>query len=453
MQTSDTAADGQSEVLEGVVPELESLERLLAGERTRQVEALQDFADDPALLQLVELQRKNERELDLFHVLGVAHSELHHSRFLAWLLDPQQTHELGDYFLRSFLTQTCANAQKAGLPYITPSQIDTIDWSGTEVLLERDRIDIRVLNRDARFACAIENKIWAEEGIGENGKSQLTWYRKTLERRFPNFARHYVFLSPSGMCSKKPKERKYWTPENYTTILQLVEQTMDHKREAMGRDVASFLRQYAETLRRNKIVPESTEIAKRAREIYLKHREAIELIYQNKPNYHADIKQMLRRAISMRTEWKLYPDDTNFVYFQPMGFTGHQGMQPSESHDKYTLVGCEFVCRPEGSTWFRVEIAPETESNKFVRGKVIDAINQNPGVFNSAGQVSSGWVVVHEEDYILNEADLRKWDDPDTRGKIEAWVDKFATERFPAMNDVIVNCLREYEAEGAGNRD
>ena len=62
----------------------------------------------------------------------------------------------------------------------------------------------------------------------------------------------------------------------YTTILQLVEQTIDDKRAAMSKDARSFLRQYAATLRRNKIVPESTEIAELARKIYLENREAVE---------------------------------------------------------------------------------------------------------------------------------------------------------------------------------
>ena len=38
---------------------------------------------------------------------------------------------------------------------------------------------------------------------------------------------------------------------------------------------------------------------------------------------------------------------------------------------------------------------------------------------------------------------------PSVRSKIEAWVEKFAIEQFPAMNEVIVKCLEEYEAEQA----
>ncbi len=56
---------------------------------------------------------------------------------------------------------------------------------------------------------------------------------------------------------------------------------------------------------------------------------------------------------------------------------------------------------------------------------------------------------MHEEnDYILDDSDYGiGWDDGATRAKIEAWVKNFAENEFPAMNDVIVNCLEEYEAE------
>ena len=60
-------------------------------------------------------------------------------------------------------------------------------------------------------------------------------------------------------------------------------------------------------------------------------------------------------------------------------------------------------------------------------------------------------MVVHQTGNILQDTDFgMAWESGATRAKIEAWVEKFATERFPAMNDVIVNCLREYEAEQGG---
>ena len=477
MQTSDTAAGEQVAVLEGAVPELARLGKLLAGERARQVsalesavpdvvrlellladansatlQALRDLADDPALSQLMELQRKDEGQLDLFHVLGIKDSELAHSNFLAWLLDPQGSHGLSDYFLKSFLLQTCARASALGLPGMTPARIHSIDWSTTEVRREWQYIDILILNRKAQFVCAIENKIWAEEGIGESGKSQLTWYRKTLERHFPNFARHYVFLSPSGMCSKIRKERKYWTPENYSTILELVEQTVDDNVGVLREDVRIFLRQYAFTLRRN-IVQETTELQQLARQIYLKHREAIELIYQNKPDYRADFKQIIKESISDYDDWQLDSEDTSWIRFHPISWNKLGGMWTGTGWASKALVLCQFYCTND-NVHFYFTLSPG--DHETVRESIIEGIRQKQGLFNRAGiAMATGWMSFHAEESIMDDSDLNNWDDESAPGpaNLRAWVKNFAEKRFPDMNDVIVNCLRDYQPETHGNPD
>ena len=57
-------------------------------------------------------------------------------------------------------------------------------------------------------------------------------------------------------------------------------------------------------------------------------------------------------------------------------------------------------------------------------------------------------MVLDAKEYILDESDYGAgWDDGSTRAKIMAWVSNFAENQFPAMNKVIVDCLREYEAE------
>ena len=90
---------------------LAELERLIAQESQAQIAALENFAANTlGLEKLKELNSKWLSELDLFDVLGVVHGELVHSRFLAWLLDPQQNHGSRDHFLKSFLYQTCTAA-------------------------------------------------------------------------------------------------------------------------------------------------------------------------------------------------------------------------------------------------------------------------------------------------------------------------------------------------------
>ena len=54
--------------------------------------------------QLQELQAYLDR-FNPIKVMGMESMEIRHSAILAWLLDPVETHGLGDYFLKAFLSQ------------------------------------------------------------------------------------------------------------------------------------------------------------------------------------------------------------------------------------------------------------------------------------------------------------------------------------------------------------
>lgn len=143
---------------------------------------LRFMAEDNRMAQLDSLIKAQRSELDLFEVLRIQDSELAHSNFLAWLLDPAGNHELEHHFLRGFLERTVEAAIQRDISAVCPARLESIDWSEIEVRREWQFIDILVLCEKSEFVCAIENKIWADEGIDESGKSQLTVYRKVLER-------------------------------------------------------------------------------------------------------------------------------------------------------------------------------------------------------------------------------------------------------------------------------
>ena len=258
-------------------PDLRRLGRLLAEREPARIAALRNFANNnPDLVRLKDLNDEQLAEFDFFEALDLYGKEEVHSRFLVWLLDPQQNHGADDYFLRHFLLATGT---------ATPDEVHDIDWATTSVRREwlalvdgeLGYLDILLVNHQAQILCAIENKIFSPEGFSES-VSQLTHYRRALEQDFCDFSRRHVFLSPQGVPPQQQQEREFWTPANYTTIRQLVEQTDADCGDAIREDVRVFLRQYATTLRRN-IVPESQEVRQLARRIYLENREAIDLIH------------------------------------------------------------------------------------------------------------------------------------------------------------------------------
>ncbi len=86
-----------------------------------------------------DLERLEDQlaEFNLFDALGVWHRELQHSWLLAWLLDPRESHGLGDYFLRAFLSHAAKEARARGISVPTPFDID--GWALADVEVARER--------------------------------------------------------------------------------------------------------------------------------------------------------------------------------------------------------------------------------------------------------------------------------------------------------------------------
>ena len=425
--------------LECLVPELEKLERLLVDANSETLQALEDFASHPDLRRVAELledANAQAAEFNPFEVLDLWWQEDIHSRILTWLLGPNNSHGLGDYFLRHLLlisgSLSSAGARK--------------DWSYTKsqrewncvVDGENRRLDILLVNAREGFLCAIENKIFAPEG----GR-QLTRYRRALEAEYSNFERHYIFLSPNGMESRWEEERKLWTPMRYSTILQLVDQTIDDNAAVMREEVRRLLRQYAATLRR-RIVPETDEIAKQARKIYVEHREIIELIYRHKPDYQAEMNQILQDAIRQHGDWLLDDTNTKYVRFCPTKWQEFGCFRTGTGWPSKAVILFEFYCTPR-NTHFSLVLAPSKES---VRSVLFERIKQDSRVFNYArGMLKDDYQHVHRQRNILNNSDLNNWYDTDSLGpaKLRQYLADFAQNDFPAMNEIIVGCLSEYE--------
>ena len=64
------------------------------------LEALEQFVVDND--RLLELEARIGR-FNIFDALGIVNAEIRHSNFLAWLLDPGESHGMGGLFLKAVL--------------------------------------------------------------------------------------------------------------------------------------------------------------------------------------------------------------------------------------------------------------------------------------------------------------------------------------------------------------
>ena len=424
------------------------LERMLAAARQSRVCGLQQLAASPALAELERMlaeAKSRPAEPDLLGIVGVEGNESVHSNFLAWLLDPAANHGLGDYFLKQFLQATAAAAQSDAVP----AAIANADWSQASVYREwyalvngaRGFLDILVVNQSSPILCAIENKVFSPESVG-----QLSHYRKALENDYPDYDRHFVFLSPDRRFSQESTEREIWTPADYKTVHNLVKQTVADNADRISETARVILQQYTATLRRS-IVPElneSAELQQQARQIYLEHREAIELIYRHRPDYIDEAKSIFRQEIAAQPNWSMWNEEARLIKFVPTSWNDFDGFKTGSGGDA-NLIRFEIDFRPEYPALGLV-MSPGTDET--IRENLYRSALNQPDVFRGCqARLTNSWTWLYWKVHLLDDTDYNNWaDEAAIRSKIADAVSGFVAYEFPALNEVIVNCLRDYAA-------
>lgn len=179
--------------------------------------ALENFitSDD-----LVVLNTRFAR-FNVFEALGVARRELHHSSFLAFLLDPRESHGLGDLFLRRFLQEVSRVAPE---PTISVIDLDCFDLSRTEVRREYENIDIFLRDPTHKISVVIENKVGTKQHDG-----QLKTYADLVTRRFPGHRFVGIYLTPEGDDAQDSQ----YIATSYGIVRTLVKELLDRENVLM----------------------------------------------------------------------------------------------------------------------------------------------------------------------------------------------------------------------------
>lgn len=291
--------DGELQLLEGLVVDNPDLERL---------EGLLD-------------------QFNIFEAVGVVRQELRHSDFLAFLLNPQQPHGLGDVFLKSLLQKVLQGARGADLPI---NLIDLDVWSLEETTVQREwrNIDILLLNEEKKLAVIIENKVGASEH-----SEQLDRYHQTVEQNYPGYSIIGVFLTPEG---ESPSDARFLTV-SYCTVADLVESLVTRRESILGSDIKTVMTHYAQMLRRH-IVSES-EIAELCRKIYRKHQRALDLVFEHRPSYADVVLNTIERLVEDFGGLVLDKRTSNRVSFAPEEWDTVVGRNDPQVEHNWSVAG------------------------------------------------------------------------------------------------------------------
>lgn len=245
--------------------------------------ALQDFIVENAELEKLEalLDRFN-----IFEAVGMERQEIRHSKFLAFLLDPKEPHGMGDAFVKRLLQRAVMDEPNVAAP-VTPIELSLWDLWEMGVWREWRRIDIFLLDERQKLAVIIENKI----DTSEHG-DQLDRYYEAVREEYPDHKILALYLKPGG---EEPSHPDY-LPVDYQAVCEILDGLAESQASVMEPDVRVLITHYTEMLRRH-IVGDS-EIARLSREIYQKHQQALDLVYEHIPDRRNSIRQIVEELVS-----------------------------------------------------------------------------------------------------------------------------------------------------------
>lgn len=267
-----------------------------------ELSVLESFVIDNAELEVLESVLA---PFNVFEAIGVTTQELRHSTFLAYLLDPSRNHGLGDGFARSFLVA----ALRAVPPQDRPLSLVDVEVAGLddlEVRREWQHIDILLLSRRLDLAVVIENKVYS----GEHD-NQLARYMFEVTSR--NMASKVVgvFLTRDGAIASDPM----FAALSYAVICNIIERMVERQAGSLGMEVRGILSHYVQMLRRH--ILEDSQVAELARAIYRKHRAALDIIFEHRPDLQLTIQSWLEDHIRNDDGLVLETSTKRYIRFSP----------------------------------------------------------------------------------------------------------------------------------------
>jgi hypothetical protein len=208
-------------------------------------------------------------------VMRMEGMENRHSNILAWLFDPKENHGLGDRFVRAFLAEAMRSVEAAD----APSALDMAhaDLSDLEVRREWQHIDLFLLSRRNGWAFLIENKFNAKQGVG-----QLQRYKEKVRSYYSAKAHELkivgIFLT---LYDERPEDPDF-VPIGYSTIARLLPRILDFEGEALGQEVAAFIRHYIDIVKEAcGMSDEQKNMERLAQALYRRHQKVLDFIWEH----------------------------------------------------------------------------------------------------------------------------------------------------------------------------
>lgn len=387
-------------------------------------EDLKDFLMDIEILDQLEL---HSSKFNVFQTLGIVNAEIRHSNVMAWLLSPRENHDMGDYILKKLIqTISYQYYDEDHEEKIDPIKIALIDYDDFEVRREWKNIDILLVSKQNKYIVVIENKVWSKES-----QHQLNKYESIVNEEFKEYKKIFIYLTPYGDSASNNK----WVSVSYQLFIDIIEKAFKLKKDMLNERVLLFIEQYLEILR-GKIVGDK-ELEELCREIYFKHKKALDVIFEYKPDIYSDISSTLQDLIQDTPG--LILDDSSKTYIR---FTTDKLESYYEEKGKgWTSTGrmllFEFQNK-DHKLFLKLIIGP---GDTNVREKIYEIASQSDNVLKTISkQASKQYAQIYSKEFLgKNYHDDYEYDFGKIQDQIKEKFKKFMEADLTKIHDCLIN--------------
>ena len=220
---------------------------------------------------------------NIFSILRISKNEIRHSNFLCWLLDPNQSHGLGDIFLKRFLREVFSSDR---FEQVSQVDVEGLNLAGAEILREWNHIDILIVT-DEVVVC-VENKVMTTDH-----SNQLERYRKIIESNYPKRKNTFVYLNPMGEDPSEEVDNYY--PLSYDFVVDTLSRVLEVYKDSMKGQVVQYLKDYIDILKQD--IMGTDKLTELSQKIYSNHKELFEFILERKPDLTQEVNDLLVEVV------------------------------------------------------------------------------------------------------------------------------------------------------------
>lgn len=222
---------------------------------------------------------------NFFNILNITKTEIRHSNFLAWLINPNESHNLNTIFLKWFLKEVFSSDK---IDWANEFSIDSYNLYGIRVYREWRGIDLLILHDE--FVIVIENKIKSSEH-----SNQLKKYLEIVNEVYPKHNKAFVFLTIDGVSPEDEKDANQYISIDYGLIRSIIEIILSIYKNSLSPRIQYYIEDYLLVL--NRYIMKEHESVTLALELYKNHKEAIDFIVENIPDKMTEVRQIIEDII------------------------------------------------------------------------------------------------------------------------------------------------------------